>query len=439
MSVLRKDLYDMEDEEIESFPYPPIQTETGLRQWQEEVYFDPTRFRVCCCGRRAGKTLLAYNEIMRAAQAGPDQVVWYVAPTYKMAKRIMWKLLKRNIPEENILSKNENDLEIVLKGTNSLIALKGCEDPDTLLGDSLDFLVVDEVQSINMDVLDAVLRPSMDDNDGHGLFIGTPRGMGDNSMYRLYMRGTTEGDWASFKIDTLRAGNVPPKNIVTARNVLTKTKFRQEYAASFESVQGRCFYNFDPTDSVRVDLKDTGETIHIGMDFNVAWMTACIGIKSLDEFHVIDEIVIENANTRLMCEEIQSKYPGRNIVVYPDPSGKSRKSSAEVGQTDLTIIREFGFKVVAPKKASLVVDSINDVNGLLKGGDRVRRLYISSKCRETIKCLDGLVYIQGTQGKNTVDKTMGLDHMVDALRYIISSQYSITKRVAKLIKLGSIF
>lgn len=436
MSVTNKDLYDMTDEEILAFPYPPEPTSTGLRPWQEEVYLHPARFRSCCCGRRAGKTLLAYNEIMRAAQVGQDRVVWYVAPTYRMAKRIMWKMLKKNIPEENILSKNETDLEIVLKGTNSLIALKGCEDPDTLLGDSLDFLVVDEVQSVDMNVIDAVLRPSMDDKDGDGLFIGTPRGMGDNSMYSVFMRGKTEEDWKSFKIDTLRAGNVRPKNIVTARNVLPATKFRQEYAASFEVVQGRCFYNFDTTESIRDDIKDTGETLHIGMDFNVSKMTAAIGVKSYDQFHVIDEIVIENANTRLMCEEIASRYPGRNIICYPDPSGNSRKTSAEVGKTDFTIIKSFGFRLIAPNKAPLVVDSINDVNGLLKGGDKIRRLFIHPKCREVVKCLDGLLYKEGT---SQPDKTSGLDHMVDALRYIISNQYSIQKRVVKLIKLGSIF
>lgn len=412
--------------------WPPKPTESGLRLWQERVFQDPTRFRVACCGRRAGKTVLALNELIRAAQAGMNQTVWYVAPTYKMAKRIMWRMLKEAIPEKNILKKDETNLEITLKGTNSLIALKGCEDPDTLLGDSLSFLVVDEAQSIKMDVVDTVLRPAMDDQNADGLYIGTPRGMGDNAMYQLYLRGKMLPDWSSYTITTAEAGNVSPENIAAAKNTIPLTKFRQEYEASFESVQGRVFYNFCPVKSIREDIVDIGGELFVGMDFNVSKMTACVGQKIGDEFQVIDEFVIENANTRLMCQEIQKRFPNRQITTFPDPSGRARKTSAEVGQTDFAIIKSFGFGLIAPKKHPLVVDSINDVNALMMNAAGVRKLFIHPRCKEVIKCLDGLLYKEGT---SQPDKTTGLDHMVDALRYIISSQFSIIKREVQVLTL----
>ena len=59
------------------------------RQWQ--VFTCEKRWRVVVAGRRAGKTFLALTELCQAAWA-PGRTVWYVAPTYKQAKRVAWKM-----------------------------------------------------------------------------------------------------------------------------------------------------------------------------------------------------------------------------------------------------------------------------------------------------------------------------------------------------------
>ncbi len=64
-----------------------------LKQPQCRVFTCRKRFRVLVAARRFGKTFLALVELIRAAW-GPGRVVWYVAPTYKQAKRIAWKMLK---------------------------------------------------------------------------------------------------------------------------------------------------------------------------------------------------------------------------------------------------------------------------------------------------------------------------------------------------------
>ena len=52
------------------------------------------RFRMVVAGRRFGKTQVALIELFRAVCAR-DRVAWYVAPTYKQAKHIAWKRLKK--------------------------------------------------------------------------------------------------------------------------------------------------------------------------------------------------------------------------------------------------------------------------------------------------------------------------------------------------------
>lgn len=163
-----------------------------------------------------------------------------------------------------------------------------------------------------------------------------------------------------------RTGNVPPEELEAARLDLDERTYNQEYLARFESLTGRVYYEFDRHLNVSADLIDTGAELLVGMDFNIAPMSAVIGIKAgSDQLHILDEIVIMNGNTELMCDAINQRYPNRRVLVYPDPSGRARKTSS-VGQTDFSILAAHGFRVLSPPSAPLVVDRNNEVNAMFK-------------------------------------------------------------------------
>ena len=65
-----------------------------LTKPQLKVSTSKARFRVLISGRRFGKTYLAVTEMMKYASQ-PNRRIWYVAPTFKMAKEIVWELLKK--------------------------------------------------------------------------------------------------------------------------------------------------------------------------------------------------------------------------------------------------------------------------------------------------------------------------------------------------------
>ena len=65
-----------------------------LKPPQWTVFGCDSRFRILVAGRRFGKTYLAMVELCRSAWAA-GRLAWYVAPTYKQAKRIVWKPLKQ--------------------------------------------------------------------------------------------------------------------------------------------------------------------------------------------------------------------------------------------------------------------------------------------------------------------------------------------------------
>ena len=157
------------------------------------------------------------------------------------------------------------------------------------------------------------------------------------------------------------------------------------------------------------------------MDFNVDPMSACIASKAGDELHIWDEITIANGNTAEMAAEIIRRYGPRDIRVYPDPSGRARRTSAPVGETDLAILRHAGFHVIAPRKAPAVVDRINALQALLMNGAGRRRLFVHPGCRQTIKSLEGQTYKEGT----SQPMKDGTDHMADAAGYLVWGEFPI--------------
>lgn len=392
---------------------------------QADVFESDARFRVLVAGRRFGKTHLSAVELAVAAGEKPRAVCWYVAPTYRMAKEIAWDAIKRIIPRSQWAKKpNETELSVELIN-GSRISLKGADNPDSLRGLGLDFVVCDEFAMLSAPLWEEVIRPALADRQGRALFVGTP--MGYNFAYDLYLRGVrNDPDWRSWSYTTLQGGNVPPQEVEAARTSMDARRFRQEFEASFETLQGRVYDNFAratvPDGNVDPNIRDVGGDLLVGQDFNVNPMATVLAVKAGDECHVIDALEIPTSNTEEVAAEVRRRYPGRRVIVCPDPSGRSRKTSAVAGVTDFTILERHGFTVDAPMAAPPVVDRINAVQAMLKDATGRRRLKVHPKAAALIRALDGLTYKDGT---SIPDKSLGLDHLTDALGYLVWQRFNL--------------
>ena len=143
-------------------------------------------------------------------------------------------------------------------------------------GTGLDFLILDEFADIDKRTWYEVLRASISDRLGHVLFCGTPKGYG-NWSYELYLKGTQDNDWESFQYTTIEGGIVTPEEIEQAKQDIDIRTFRQEFEGTFENYAGSVYYNFHPVDNVVKRQIDWEKPLHIGMDFNVDPMSACVG------------------------------------------------------------------------------------------------------------------------------------------------------------------
>ena len=397
----------------------------SLSPGQHQVTSDSHRFRTVIAGRRWGKTYLSIRELARAARL-PDQRCFYVAPTYRMSKQIVWDPLKYRLMDLNWVERiNESDLSIQLIN-GSKISLRGADNPDSLRGVGLDFLVMDEFAWISEKAWTEVLRPTLSDRQGRAMFISTPVGK-SNWAYDMFQMPRTDPDnWASWQFTSLSGGRIPETEIAAARRDLDERTFRQEYEASFEESGSRIFYSFGDENIRTLEKPDT-RVIYIGMDFNIDPMSAVIGVRSGDVMHMIDEVRIFGSNTDEMVNEIRTRYPTSTVWVYPDPASRQRKTSAG-GRTDLSILQNAGFQVKAPNAHDPVRDGINAVNSRLCNSQGVRQLFVDPKCKYTIESLERHAYKEGT---TQPDKESGYDHMTDAVRYMINYIWPVRRDVVK--------
>ena len=380
---------------------------------QQTISDSDARWRVVSAGRRFGKSYLSINEMAKFARF-PNQRVLAVAPTYKQVKNVLWDDLKAMLIDRNWVKKiNETDLSVTLIN-GSKITLRSADNFDALRGGKYDFLVMDECADINKEAFYSVLRPTLSDRQGHALFIGTPKGLG-NWFFDLWNNAKTLPGWASWQFTTLQGMNVPPEEIEAARRDLDAKTFEQEYEAQFVNYAGVIFYAYTEDNLRDHPGLQEGESIFCGIDFNTSPITAAVATKTADGLHFFDEISIYGSNTNELADEIRRRYGyGRTIFVYPDSSG-GRKQTSSGGFSDHIILQNAGFKVVVDSINPPVSESIASVNALLCSSTGDRRLLIDKSCRQIRESMLKYVYKDGTR---VPDKDNGFDHMADCVRYI---------------------
>ena len=388
---------------------------SGLTVPQTEVFDDPARFRMLAAGRRFGKTHLSLVQLIVWGAQKAGSLNWYLAPTYRAAKSIAWRQLKAMVPQELFAEKNEVDLSIELIN-GSRIELKGGDRYDSLRGNSLSNVILDEAAYIPPDCWEMVIRPALADQRGSAIFISTPAGY--NHFHEWYEQAEEEPGWQTFSYNTIEGGNVPPEEVELARRTLDERTFKQEFLASFETFSGRVFPEFSD-ENIDDSVHDMGGPILVGLDFNVGIMAGVICSKVGDTLHIWDEIAVKNSNTDEVCLMLRERFPDRQIIAYPDPTGKARKTSA-AGATDHGIIKKYGIQVVAPNAPWAIKDRLNATNWLIKNAVGEIRMFVHPKAKNTIKGFKSVTYKEGSDDF-VVDKDPGLEHWIDGCGYLILS------------------
>ena len=389
-----------------------------LNKTRQDILNDPARMKVLVCGRRWGKTVLSLMYLLKDAFQ-PNERRWFITPTYRQGKMIVFPLLRQMFNSFPDAKLNESEMSVTFDN-GAEVAVKGADNENNLRGVELTKCVMDEMAYIKPHVWEEIIMPMLATTQGECLFIGTPNGY--DTMYDLYLKGQSEPEWNSWQFKTVDGGFVPEEEIELAKRTMDEVVFRQEFEASFETTGNRAAWNFD-RDIHCVKAKELSNKLWWGCDFNVDFMTAVLCSEYTDgTIHFYDEVRLKNSNTEELAIAMKKIAP--NIEVYPDPAGKARSTTSN--RSDHQILRDHGFMIRAKPSHPSHIDRLNALNRKLKDAEGKVGMTIDPKCIYLVKDLEQCQ----RDKKGGIDKSqIELTHALDACSYAISYKFPIRKMI----------
>lgn len=409
---------------------------------QQEVRQSKARYRVLVCGRRWGKTTLAVNEaVFHAIEHGGD--IWYVAPTYRQAKEIAWRMLKQiyhALPKWWKRATNESELWVEFRN-GARVSLKGADNEDSLRGSALNGLIMDEVDSYRgwEQIWHEVLAPSLVDRKGWAWFIGTPKG--HHTLYQLRQLAEKDKDYEFFHFTSYDNPYLSKEVIDEEKARMTENAFAQEFLADFRKYSGLIYKLFDREQHLIDDVPlPGGDLYYRAIDFGALNPTACLWIRvarNTDEIFVYDEYYMSEQTTDYHAGQILARHPQTNFTAtFGDPSGRQQimdyaKFNLHITPANRQVVDHLTGTLKAPKDQLWVKDGIEKVQELLKhnavlGGPRLK---IARKCENLIREFEAYRWEEARPDLDPREVVRKVDdHLLDCLRYFIVSY--VPKRIA---------
>ena len=250
-----------------------VSTVFELHPKQKEIYNDKHRFQIAECGRRFGKTQLAWVKCLTYMIQNPHCLLWWVAPLYKEL-RPATVTVRKITPKEWIIKKTENNetISYIKLFNGSECFFHSADREDSLRGSGLNGLVIDEAPLLKETRWSSELEPSLIDYDGWAFFIGTPKGR-NNWFARLKAKGDDplNPTYRSWRLDSYwnamdKGGFLNRSSIDSIADDLPEMIRRQEiYAEELEGA-GVVFRNIN-RQIKQITPYVQGEEVVCGADF----------------------------------------------------------------------------------------------------------------------------------------------------------------------------
>lgn len=184
-------------------------------------------------GRQSGKTALGQQQALKWALANKNCIIYWVAPTAGQALKSYKQILKQ-IKGAPIVKSNkgsQGDTEIVFRN-GAAILFRSAAQRDSLRGETIDYLIVDEASFVEEEIFQEVLLPMLNVRGKKCLLISTPKGK--NYFWKMYKKGIDgEPSYVSFKFTSSDNPHSSPRVIEIAKSELPRVLFEQEYLAHF--------------------------------------------------------------------------------------------------------------------------------------------------------------------------------------------------------------
>ena len=368
--------------------------------------------------RRAGKTVSAINDTIRAAitSAEHNPLFGYVAPFRSQAKAVAWGYLKQ-YAQPITASTNESELSVTLIN-GAKIALYGADNADAMRGLGFSGVYMDEYGDFRPSVWGNVIRPALSDHQGWAVFAGTPKGK--NQFWQIAEMAERSPDWFMLRLPASTSGLLPASELSAVRAQLTQDQYDQEYECSFDAAILGSYYGTEMREAMEQGricevAYDDASPVYTAWDLGFRDDTAIWWYQVVrGEVHVLDYYAVSGASISDLVAVIQSKpYVCRRHYLPHDARAKTLASGGK------SIIEQLAVPLGINNLAIVPSLSVQD-------GIQAVRLMLPRTWFDADQCYDGIEALRQYQRERDEDKKVfrqsprhdWTSHPADAFRMI---------------------
>lgn len=415
---------------------------------QREFLMSKARFICADCGRRSGKTEIAFRRMLRAClkqhpTLDHPKYLWGL-PTEDQARNTFWGKLQgvlERLHRIGLVRYSGLNMEIQTgkradgTPTSSILLVRGMMNPFRVEGEGYCGVVLDEMSDMPPSAYDRSVFPAIMDRRCNGwcILIGVPKRSGIGAAFFRKKCEEWEADpspayarfhWTSDLV-------LPPATIAESRKQLDEKTFREQFFASWETASGLVYYAFSRGENVFTDARYSPDLpLMVGSDFNVNPMSWVIAQRHGQELFIIDEISLKDTNTAETLNVLYERYRNHTggFVFYGDAAGRQRHTCAAVSDyVQIMNDKRFADEITGRvnirylRSNPAVADRAASVNAMLRNAAGERRLKIASRCVELIQDFEFITYRENSREMDKSDPKR--THMSDALGYLVHREF----------------
>lgn len=395
----------------------------NLTEPQEDFIFSEAIHPAMVAGYGAGKSQAAVIRIALLALKYKGLSFGFVEPTYDLIRLIAFPRfeevldswgVKYNLNKADAIIKLDNGSQIIFRSADSPERLVGFEVSDAVI-DEADTLRIDQARTVWTKMLGRIRERKPDNSPNTLAAVSTPEGFG--FMYEMWGKEKREG-YELIKAPTSSNPYLPDGYIAQLQATYSGSQLSAYLDGNFVNLNaGSVYHEFDRNLNATNQTIMADDVLHIGLDFNVANMSAVVHVVRGDSVHAVNEIT-GVFDTPTMGRILKEKYPAHRILIYPDASGNARKSN-NASESDHSILRSFGFQVLVNSRNPFVKDRVLSVNAMINNQGERRYFVNAQYCPSLAESLEKQSYDKNGEP----DKKSGFDHVVDATGYFIAYKY----------------
>ena len=398
------------------------------------------KFPAFVAGFGTGKSEVMCNSaLLDSLEGGASSMIAMYEPTYDLVRLILAPRMEEKLQEWGVRYKYNKSDNIIYTSNRQLgdFVLRTLDNTARIVGYESFRAKVDELDTLKMehaaDAWNKIIARNRQRPDTY--VASSPKPINTVSIFT-----TPEG--FRFVHDRWVVNKMPGYDMIQA-STLSNPFLPEDYVESLRATypeqlieayingefvnltSGTVYYAYKRNKCSSRETIQPGETLYIGQDFNVGHMASTVYVQRGHVWHAVAELV-DMFDTPDMVRTIKERWQnaGHHIVMYPDASGKNRKSQ-DASRSDIAQLEQARFEVRANAANPAVKDRVASVNKAFESG---RLLINEQACPVTARCLEQQAY-----DKNGVpDKSGNNDHQNDATGYPIAYEMPIVKPVINI-------